>query len=522
MTDRVWLCAARTEPSTGCRETYRVLRCSSYPTRYLVRRLSRAEDPYVGARVCRGPPKHALVTATRKLSLVLNAESTANSDPEKGFHVVEKAAGPYGRSVTITITAASVKAYREEIQGLTKTMPDTYKGAEGEASTDNTWRFRVLQRILEDVHDVLDKKYGSYFIQSSLQVKGWDSDLPARLEQGEQLSLSLAFNLMHPFTWKQPYQSLQVEVEALSGQDVSRLVEHRILEAKKKSRKLGSLPADRALQAGDVAIMDVAVRRKHTGELIPGTAGTAVQMDTEMCDDWMLAGVEGMRVGETRSLDPEPSSSVVEKYGGNVSLALTLRQLQYWILPEETDEWAKATAPGVEGVLDWRERLQGQARAFVKQSRAEAVSEDLITALAHIVDADFDQDYLRSLACSIYKQELVEAHCQGHISRDSVKELSREEALAKYSADILPQAALLEMVARADVAVNFIFQQERLSLDVDRIEAAMEGVAEEYRAAGLLDELKDIRMVLEERAKKAEVVKWLSTNCDVKIIPLQQ
>ncbi len=57
------------------------------------------------------------------------------------------------------------------------------------------------------------------------------------------------------------------------------------------------------------------------------------------------------------------------------------------------------------------------------------------------------------------------------------------------------------MVARADVAVKSIFQQERLSLDVARIEAALEKVAEQYRAAGLPDELKDVRMVLEERGK---------------------
>lgn len=54
------------------------------------------------------------------------------------------------------------------------------------------------------------ERYPGRLLSSSFRVVGWDADLPARLAQDSDLSLQVAFDLIHPFRWRCPYRTLKV------------------------------------------------------------------------------------------------------------------------------------------------------------------------------------------------------------------------------------------------------------------------------------------------------------------------
>lgn len=74
----------------------------------------------------------------------------------------------------------------------------------------------------------------------------------------------------------------QVEVEVPGPEEVEREVERVMLTGRKQGGTL--TVADRPLQAGDVGIVDFAIRRPGNGEVVAGSERSRMRLDTDSDD----------------------------------------------------------------------------------------------------------------------------------------------------------------------------------------------------------------------------------------------
>eukprot|EP00884_Botryococcus_braunii_P009698 jgi/Botrbrau1/1872/Bobra.146_1s0059.1 len=326
----------------------------------------------------------------------------------------------------------------------------------------------------------------------------------------------IQFEVMEGFEWKQPYTDLKVEVEAPGPEDVEREVEELLMDARKQSGTL-AVAADRPLEAGDVAIVDVALRRIVDGQdpsrSQPEQEQKRIRLDMSRADKelslpGLTQGLEGMRVGETRTLDLTAQGawwdSTTGEPGTAYAVEVTLHELFVWSLPEVTEEWAKAVFPEGDGLGSLMAHFREIAEEEVESIRENALEDAVLLALADIVDIDLPDCYFRDLAQSFYAKELLTAQASGKMTPQQVGALATPRMLDSF---IDHKRDFIAAMGRATLGIDDIYEEEELTVDKERIKAQVEESVRERRQAGAKIDEQGLLKSVEDAARTREVIR---------------
>jgi len=222
---------------------------------------------------------------------------------------------------------------------------------------------------------------------------------------------------------------------------------------------------DRALQAGDFAIIDFSSTRK--GKAVP--QGSAQDFEVEMQDDKFIPGfmenLMGMKKGESREFSVVfPQDYPTKLRGQSVDFSVTVKEIKQKELPELSDDFAKEVstfATLAEYREDLKKKLEEREQVQLDQQVENQVVQQLLAKAAEL-----PQSYLA------YQRE--------YLFRDLVKQLNwRGDSLENYlhthnlSMENLGGilTAQAELMGKEELILDAVAKAEKLEVTPEEIEA---------------------------------------------------
>ena len=214
--------------------------------------------------------------------------------------------------------------------------------------------------------------------------------------------------------------------------------------------------AERALQAGDVAVIDYHgfVDGKPVRELAPNSAAQL----QEGSEYWILVkepnflpgfcdGLVGLAVGETRPVTVKLADDfpVTEIAGKEMTFEVTLKAVREQVLPELDDAFARSTRLA-DDAASLRDAVRKALESDLNQKIEQSKREQIIQHLNEQIVFDMPQEMLQQ-ATQRRVQELVSANQERGVS---------EEEIVEHQEQIMAAA---NQQAQYDVKTTFILQK---------------------------------------------------------------
>lgn len=314
-----------------------------------------------------------------------------------------------------------------------------------------------------------------------------------KLEPRKKLEYTASVLVRPQLRWTGSLQGKEIEVEVDRGEEEDEEAVRTAVEEARKSR--GTLRvANRGLQRGDIAVMDVEPERVRGG----GKEADALlqkqekyRLDTGRGDlnlPGFVDALEGMEVGEEREFELDfPEDWGQEALQGvRAKFKTTMREVLSQQLADETEELAEDIWPGASSLEEAKERAKQANRESREDQAAERERRAVEEAAERAAEAEAIPDELKEMvAGQMLGEKLVSLQAQGAIGKEDAQQLATQER-AREILNSDPDAVQRE--AKRQIVVHQLAEEMGISvpeeeLDQESAQAAQEvgGEAEDLR-----------------------------------------
>lgn len=337
---------------------------------------------------------------------------------------------------------------------------------------------RFKQAVIEDVlYSTIAEAMASQLnaLPDSVRITSNIEDLERVFDPAKPLCYTVEFEIVPRVAWHASYKDIEVTLQDTGNLNTdAQAADKLIRQYRKEKGGFTRVVQGRGLQAGDVAIVDLAMHDKNNPQMtVPGVNQVKFSFDTDEDPLKLSERMVGMTPGESRSFEVVlPEDYAIQAWQGKTVVAtVKVYDLLAWNLPEFTDEWVKQSFPDskFEGAEDMRKSLI----ATTTLQRIKELDRQLEDALAselssRVKIAELPETLVTMYGARCYENELLTQVQQGLIAEADLEKYTEEAQVKAYVAAQRDQFA--DMV-KANLALEDIFQAEGLALDEAVVDA---------------------------------------------------
>uniref|UniRef100_A0A061S496 peptidylprolyl isomerase n=1 Tax=Tetraselmis sp. GSL018 TaxID=582737 RepID=A0A061S496_9CHLO len=376
----------------------------------------------------------------------------------------------------------------------------------------------AVERTLRDSMPQALASIASQAISDSERIESSAEELISSFSTAEPFVYQVGVDLPPKIRFAVPYKNIKVAVPSCSSPETeAKQVEDLILQGRKDNGFM-RIPEGRAMQKGDVVIIDLELYEKGASEPIPGATRKGYRIDTGRSNAVFLPGViqgmEGMATGEERTVpirfpdDWEPPQLAGKEHDAK----LRLKELFTYDLAPEDDALAASLDPSAKSMAELREKLAKAVtieNEMINRSRVDAaITEELV----QITDVDLPYHIVQTVAQQKYQAKIMELQSKGQISPEVMEKLATAEMLQNY---INTNRDEVESSAKAMLAVETIFKLEKLSVSEEEKQARVRETMEDMEREGLEYDREELLQQAEDMLVTEKALEWLRANCSV-------
>lgn len=363
---------------------------------------------------------------------------------------------------------------------------------------------QLLQDSLRDA--MLQEKLvpiGEYELISTMD------DLLASFTPGQPLVFKVKFDVP-PEVAIAEYKGLKIKVEELKVEESD---VDEFLEEKRREHAPLVPVEDRAVQMGDVVIIDYIGYLEGETEPLPG--GEAQDFQLEMEDgkfiDEFIAGVVGMETGATKEFPVNfPEDYPREDLAGKtVNFTITLKEIKAKELPELDDDFAQDFSE-YETIAELRSMVQEKYEAQALKDMETAKQQAILKEIAGIVTVDLPETMILDETNMLLNRAISQLSQMGMDARTFMND------------EILAQ---MRQRSRPDAITNL--QQTLGLIEVAKLEslipteAEISEVVKDYanQMKGQKINLQRLQQFVQEDLTKDKALKWLVEHAEIELVP---
>ncbi len=327
-----------------------------------------------------------------------------------------------------------------------------------------------------------------------------------RFTPGEELTISLETDV-EPTPSLRATRGLTAEAEAVSF-DPARVDE--LLEQSR--RQLATLVPveDRPAAAGDVAQISFSGSYADSGEAISG--GSSDGMEVELEEGRMIpgfvAGIIGMAIGETRSVDCTfPESYPQEEAAGRpATFSITLLELKARELPELDDAFA-SQASDKETLAELRADLETRLRDDAERRQRSNRQEALLAALVEQLEVELPESLIQEEVRNLVEQTAGQIAQQGM----DVRKLFTPDLVRSLMDTSRPEA---EQRLRRSMALRALASAEKIEVSEADLNAKVSEVSQGLSDTSRIDPAR-LRQAVADDLLRTSLLEWLEANSTI-------
>ena len=362
--------------------------------------------------------------------------------------------------------------------------------------------YNSMGRALEGVADRA--------VEDSEEILTSYEELAGGLAPGQPLRYSCAVDVTPELKWKGTYEGMEivVEVPGQTAEDEERAVEQKIRE--KRADKAVLRVAERGLEMGDSAIVQMTCVKKGTDIPLMQVPEKGFQVDTENPDyiDGFIEEILGMEAGGQKSFDLTiPDDFDTESLRGMTgTFDVSMKEVFARDLPEVDDEFAAYLADGCTTMEEAREKLLEEQREMSRAALEVATQEAVVAQLAELADVELPQSLLVDSGRQAYLTELLEAQAKGALTYEVVQQMSSEPMVMNY---VNANEDKLRKMALSSLALDTVQKEQRLEVDREAFLAELESAQKDFKQMDQEFDQQQLENIVTERLQTQLCLEWL-------------
>lgn len=385
---------------------------------------------------------------------------------------------------------------------LNKTMPEAMAGVAARALDES-------DRIETDISTLFDVFTG-----------------PAG-EPTQDIEYTIGVDVAPEIKWTGSYKDISVEIQATDNEGTIQAAADKEFTSKLKDLGTLRVVADRPVQEGDVAVIDLKACRVESdgsdGEEIPGVNNKNFRFDTSEGDGFLpglVQGVSGISTGETKVFELNfPKDWVNESLRGQVArFSATVKETFFRDLPKVEDALAPKLVEEATTIEEVRSKLLAAAAEKAKAAQDQNLHHAITDQVADMVEVSLPDSLVQEQGRQNYTVRMLELLGAGQITKDVLNTMMTEEMVGNY---IDKNRADVERMVRLTLAVGDIQKRESLVVTEEALKAECANSRAEFERQGQQYDEERLVEQARELLEGGLVLDWLTNNCNITIKPLE-
>ncbi|XP_048330045.2 trigger factor-like protein TIG, Chloroplastic [Ziziphus jujuba] len=362
-------------------------------------------------------------------------------------------------------------------------------------------------------------------LKDSIRIVTKFSDMEQAYSSHNSLSYDVIVDVAPEVKWitENGYKNLKIVVEIDSDIDAQKASEQ---ELRRRHKSLGSLRivTDRALQVGDVAVLDISAttidQDESNVQKIPSAESKGFHFDTEDGDKVLpsfLDALVGIHRGETKSFPLVfPDTWTQENLRGvHAQFTVECKELFYRDLPELDDSLADKLVPGCTTLEQVKESLLQKCLDFEQTAKEQATDNAILDQLLKIVEIDIPQSLFEEQGRQLYGARLLEIQGNMKLSDEQLASLSSQKAVNEFLEN---QKENITNMIKQNLAVGDIFKRENLQFPTEELVKEVENSIAEFKRQKQEYDEERVRNQVQEILEGAKVLEWLREHAEIKYV----
>nr|GMC49833.1 trigger factor-like protein TIG, Chloroplastic [Ipomoea batatas] len=319
------------------------------------------------------------------------------------------------------------------------------------------------------------------------------------------------------------YKNLKVVVELDSDTDAQIIAEQ---ELKRRHKSLGALKivADRGLQIGDVAVIDISAttieKDESNAKRIPAAETKGFNFDTEDGDKVLpgfLDSIIGIKSGETKSFPlvfPE-SWKQEDLRGVYAQFTVQCKELFYRKLPELNDSIADKLIPGCTTIEEVKQLLLQKCQEVEQSAKDQATDNAILDQIQQMVEIDIPQSIFEEQGRQLYGAQLLQIQANMKLSEQQLAALSSPKAVNEF---LNTQKENITRIIKQNLAVGDIFSRENLQYSTEDLAKEVQNSIAEFQQHKQDYDEERVKEQVQEVLEGAKVLEWLREHAEIQYI----
>ncbi|KAL9316694.1 hypothetical protein ACSQ67_017695 [Phaseolus vulgaris] len=319
------------------------------------------------------------------------------------------------------------------------------------------------------------------------------------------------------------YKNLKIVVEIDSDIDAKITSEQ---EFKRRYKSIGALKvvADRGLQVGDVALLDISATTIAQDESnvknIPSAESKGFNFDTEDGDKVLpgfLDSIIGIHRGESKSFPLVfPETWTQENLRGvHAQFTVECKELFYRDLPELDDSIADKLLPGCSTVEQVKDFLLQRCLEVEQTAREQATDNAILDRISKMVEVDIPQSLFEEQGRQLYGANLLEIQAKMKLNEQQLASLSSPKAVNQY---LEHQKENITNLIKQNLAVGDIYRRENLQFATEDLVKEVENSIAEFKRQNQEYDEERVKDQVQEILEGAKVLEWLREHAEIQYI----
>lgn len=389
----------------------------------------------------------------------------------------------------------------------------------------------VLEEVLHSALPAVMAAHARDAVPQSERIATDARELKATFDPAKPLEFAIEYVALPPVRWLKPYQEIEVTVRETGSLETDSEAAEALIRQYRKDKGKQRVAADRGLLPGDVAIVSMRVDPADgLGPPFPGLTRDKFAFDTDEDPLSMVPHLEGAGAGEERSwVFSFPDDWHVELWRGQQAKAtVKVLELFEWDLPPFDDEFVRQHfGPGspsarngvaFESADDMRKSLVAATTLERMKAQTQQAQDALVEAVAACADLAVPEEMIRLAGEKEYEQRLMAMLQEGAATPDDLPRLTSQEAVEEF---VRERRAELEEQVRFNLATDAIFEEQKLEVPADVVDAEVESAAQQFESDGLEYDREVLRADTEAKMQTMCVMDWLQGNVKIVTEPWQ-
>ncbi|WKD58829.1 trigger factor [Corynebacterium caspium] len=225
--------------------------------------------------------------------------------------------------------------------------------------------------ILEQVvNEMVPSKYEVALLENDIKALGQPDIEITSIEDSKEVAFTAAVDIRPEITIPD-FSTFEVEVPALELDEAA--VDAAIDDLRARFAELKD--TDRALEAGDVAILDLNVTINGKSAADSDAKGLSYSVGSEDLIPGLDAAIIGLKSGESTEFNSVAEAG--EQAGEEATIAVTVQQTKERVLPELDEEFVQM-ASEFDTVEELRESTKAQVEEGAKSRQAAAIRDEVL------------------------------------------------------------------------------------------------------------------------------------------------